>query len=295
MPLELKSKAILEGFISGIHHSPYYGHSVEFKEHRPYIAGDDIKYIDWKLYGKKDRVYIKRFESESNTRCYFVLDLSSSMNYKYFAPLTKLQYSIDGLATMLHLLHRQRDACALCTFSNQVIDYIEPSSTVSHIKMLFKRLESYYNKTEIPKKDYKETALAGLLNIIANRVRKRSFIIIFSDFFETIGHQKDVLDGLQHLRFCGHEVLAFRSLEWRSEIDLLFNFPKAEIMDLEQDKHFTLKIGEVRKKYRLLARRDISLFKEHCARRRIDVELLDTEKNLYSALMAYLIKRSHIR
>lgn len=140
-PLELKARKIVEGFISGLHKSPYHGFSVEFAEHRPYNPGDDFKHIDWKVYGKKERFYVKQYEEETNLRCYVLLDNSSSMLYKHFGEWSKLRYGIHFAAALLYLMHRQRDACGLITFNEDVEFFLQARSTYAHLRQIFNELE----------------------------------------------------------------------------------------------------------------------------------------------------------
>ncbi|MCH8523438.1 MAG: DUF58 domain-containing protein, partial [Balneolales bacterium] len=156
-PLELKARQIVEGFIAGLHKSPFYGFSVEFAEHRSYNPGDEIRHIDWKVYGKSERYYVKQYEEETNLRCHLVLDVSSSMKYKYFAPQTKLHYAVHFGAALMYLMQRQRDACGLITFDQELGTFIPAKSSYSHLRHIYAQLERIL-ETDNPAAEKRQTS-----------------------------------------------------------------------------------------------------------------------------------------
>jgi len=218
------SKYIVEGFISGLHKSPYHGFSVEFIEHVAYNPSDDVKNIDWKIYAKTDKLYKKKFEEETNLRCTVVLDISSSMYYpeKNF---DKLTHSIMSAGCISYLLYRQRDALGLCTFTNQ-IEYFSPiKSTRQHLNMIFDQCNQLINKEMSGKK--LKSNVASILDQIADQVHKRSLIILFTDMLDQESNIDDLMKSLQHIKHNGHELIIFHVFDQETEIDL--NFPNSPI------------------------------------------------------------------
>lgn len=291
--LELRARQIVEGFITGLHKSPYYGFSVEFAEHRPYNTGDEIRHIDWKAYGKSERYYVKQYEEETNLRSYILLDVSSSMNFRYYAEWTKLTYAVHLAAAMSILMQRQRDACGLITFDRQMKDFIPSRSSVPHIKMIMDYLERYADIRQVPD-EHAVTASASVIHELAERLRKRSFIIIISDLFENVNGHDELLSALKHLRYGRHEVVLFNILEHRSERELdlpdhLFSF-----RDLETGLAVEALPSQIRHDYRLKINNYIRSFKKACSEVRIDFEEIDTAGAFDHALLAWLKKRKRI-
>ncbi|MCG8374726.1 MAG: DUF58 domain-containing protein, partial [Balneolales bacterium] len=175
--LELRAKKIVEGFISGLHRSPYHGFSVEFAEHRPYNPGDDFKHIDWKVYGKKERFYVKQYEEETNLRCYVLLDTSSSMNFKHFGEWTKLRYGIHYAASLMYLMHRQRDACGLIPFNEHVETFIPAKGTYAHLRQIYLQLERELIKEEGSDSERRQTASTKVIHEVAERLNHRSLVV----------------------------------------------------------------------------------------------------------------------
>ena len=217
--LELRAKIVVEGFMSGLHRSPYHGFSVEFTDYRQYSVGDDLRYLDWKLYAKQDRYYIKRFEDETNLRCYLLVDMSHSMGFGS-AEYSKLEYAKTMAASLAWFLNRQRDAVGLVTFGDQIVDMIPPRYRAGHLRRLMLTLE---NSTS-----GKSTDLSAPLEQIAQTVSKRGLVVLISDLLAPV---ESFIKNLNYLRTRGHEVVILRTLD-PTEIE--FEFDKASLFrDLE--------------------------------------------------------------
>ena len=292
--LELRAKKIVEGFISGLHRSPYHGFSVEFAEHRPYNTGDDFRHIDWKAYGKKERFYIKQYEEETNLRCYVMLDTSSSMLFKHFGKWSKLRYGIHFAASLMYLMQRQRDACGLFAFNSEIQTYFPAKSTYTHLRQIYIQLEKELIKEKQRDNKQKQTASAKAIHDVAQRLTHRSLIVIISDLFENVDQQKELISSLKHLRHKKHEVLLFNTLEHKSERELAFINDRIIFEDLESGVDIEVMTSEIRNDYKAQVEAFTHHFKTACNEYKIDLEEIDTENNFDAALLAYLNKRSKL-
>jgi uncharacterized protein (DUF58 family) len=296
-PLELKARQVVEGFIAGLHRSPFYGFSVEFAEHRPYNPGDEIRHIDWKVYGKSERYYVKQYEEETNLRCHLVMDVSSSMLYRYHAAHTKLHYAIHFGAAMLYMMHRQRDASGLITFDNKIEQFIPAKASYSHLRHIYKQLEQFMPAEGDAKADpfnRRATASAEVIHEIAERLHRRSMVIIMTDLFENPEQHDALLSSLKHLRHKNHEVILFHVLERRSERELDFPDQRYVFEDLETGAEMDLIPAQVRDDYKAQIAEYTSRFKRVCRENRIEFEEIDTEGSFDIGLLAYLNKRRRL-
>ena len=291
--LELRARQIVEGFMIGLHKSPYYGFSVEFAEHRPYNPGDELKHIDWKAYGKTERFYVKQYEEETNLKAYLVLDTSSSMFYKYFGEWTKLRYGIHLGASLLYLLNKQRDACGFVPFNDKMEELIPASTSYSHLRLLFERMERLLDLEEDPPQQ-KKTATSQVIHEVAERLNQRSMIILITDLFENVQEREDLLSSLKHLRHRHHEVILFNLLEKRSERDLDFPDQKFMFQDMETGGQMEVIPSQVRKAYREKVEEHTRSFKIACSEAHIDFEEVDTEQPFDYALLSFLNKRKRL-
>lgn len=292
-PLELKARRIVEGFISGLHKSPYHGFSVEFAEHKPYNQGDDFKHIDWKVYAKTERFYVKKYEAETNLRAHVVLDISSSMNYKYFAEWSKLTYGIHYAAALMHMMNRQRDACGLVLFDEQIREIYPPKSSYTHLRMLFNQLEKVMaDKPESD--DMRQSASADALNQLAEKLKRRSLIVIITDLFENVKGHEELISALRHLRHNRHEVLIFNVLEHKSEREL--DFPDGQYLfeDMETGEQLEVNPAQFKSSYQDKVKDHTRKFKIACSEAGVDFEEIDTQKAFDLALLAYLNKRKRL-
>ncbi|MDX1637544.1 MAG: DUF58 domain-containing protein [Balneolaceae bacterium] len=293
-PLELRARKIVEGFISGLHKSPYYGFSVEFAEHRPYNFGDDLKHVDWKVYAKTERFYVKRYEEETNLRAYLLLDTSSSMYFKHFATWSKLRYGINFGAALLYLMHRQRDATGLISFSDDIETFIPAKSSYSHLRLIFGELEERLKEEEKGVSDRKKTASAKVIHEVAERLNHRSLVVIVTDLFENVDKHEQLISALKHLRHRKHEVLLFNVMEKRSERDLDFSDHRFRLEDMETGAEMEVVPAQVREDYKSKVAEYTHRFRMACSEFQIDFEEIDTQSSFDLALLAYLNKRKNL-
>jgi uncharacterized protein (DUF58 family) len=247
--LELLAKQVVEGFIIGLHKSPFHGFSVEFAEHRLYNQGEDTKNIDWKVYARTDRLYTKRFEEETNLRCQIVIDASSSM---YFPEATgkgaytnKLRFSALGAAALMNLLQRQRDAFGLSIFDDTVTTHTRCKSSTSHYRLLLTHLDHIINNPE----RNKSTSAAQAIHQIADSIHKRSLVIIFSDMMEQSEDTEQLFSALQHLKHNKHEVVLFHVVDKAKEVNFEFENRPYLFIDMETGEKVRLQSNQVKDYY----------------------------------------------
>lgn len=287
--IDFLARQLVEGFITGLHKSPYHGFSVEFAEHRLYNTGESTRLIDWKVYAKTERLYTKRFEEETNLRCQLVIDNSSSMHY----PLPgkgKLRFSLLAAAALAYLLQRQRDAVGLCSFSEQIEVTTPVKSTSTHLNKLFIQLQQLADEN----KEGARTSVARVLHEIAEKNKRRSLIIIFSDMFDN-EDPAEVLKGLQHLKHNQHEVLLFHVTDKHTEHDFDFEDRPHEFIDLESGERMRLNPSEIKKTYREQVSSFYHELKIRCGQLKIDFIPMDIQSDFNEVLNAYLIKRAKMR
>lgn len=277
--ISLKARYIVEGTIAGLHKSPYHGFSVEFSEHREYVEGDEIRHIDWKLYGKSDKYYVKQFEEESNLRCYLLLDSSNSMGYSSDGKMTKLEYGSYVVASLAYLMVKQGDAVGFMTFNEDIADFVPPRSTLSHIKVIHDKLENL--------KPSKKTNISKALTDLAKNIKRRGLIIVISDLFDD---PKRVLDSLKHFRYRKHEVVVLHILD-TAELEFPFNdFILFE--DMESDLKVMADSKAIRNEYLSRIRAFMDELRDNCRKNRIDYALFDTSTPLDVTLATYLLRRN---
>lgn len=287
--LELLARQVVEGFITGLHKSPFHGFSVEFAEHRIYNIGDSVKNIDWKLFAKTDKLFSKRYEEETNLRCQFVIDTSSSMYFpedKY----NKLTFSVQSTAALIYLLKKQRDAFGLSLFTNQLSLNTTAKSTNAHQKYLFSQLEQVLQS---PKMNI-QTNLAFALHELAELIHKRSLVIVFSDMMQTV-HDEDKINtlfsALQHLKFNKHEVIIFNVTDKNKEVDFDFANRPYQFIDMETGEVVKAHISKVKKAYLEEMHNYRQRLTLKCAQYKIDLVDADIHAGFDQMLQGYLIKR----
>ena len=293
--LELIAKQVVEGFIIGLHKSPFHGFSVEFAEHRIYNPGDSIRNIDWKVFGRTDRMYIKRFEEETNLRCQIVVDASSSMYFpeegSVKSAVNKIRFSIVSAAALMHLLKKQRDAFGLSIFSDKMHEHTRPRSTSIHYNLLLSHLEQLLEQPATEK----VTAAADALHQIADNVHKRSLIIIFSDMMENAASdsnaQDELFSALQHLKYNKHEVILFHVFDHRKELEFQYDNRPYMFVDLETGEKVRLHPNQVKERYVEHARDFLAELKLKCAQFQIDFIQADINREFRQVMLPYLLKR----
>ncbi len=292
--LELRARLIVEGFITGLHRSPYHGFSVEFAEHRPYNAGDELRHVDWRVYARKDRHYVKQYEEETNLRHYVVLDTSASMRYRGEGAVTKLEYGATLAAALHHLMVHQRDATGLIAFDGSVHTLVPPRSTPSSLRALLARLEGLMETPTVRAKDAPRTAAAAALHEVAERIHRRALVVLISDLFENVADQEEVLRALRHLRHRGHEVLVFHVLDAATERHFRFPDVPLTFRDLETGEEVTLQPAQLRADYAEAAAAFAETLRRRCREMHVEVVEVDTARPYADALTAYLAKRRRL-
>jgi uncharacterized protein (DUF58 family) len=279
--MELRARLVVEGFITGLHKSPFHGFSVEFAQHRQYMPGDETRYIDWNVFGKTDKFFIKQFEEETNLKSFILMDISKSMDYGSENHIKKIEYASYLASSLAYLLIKQRDAVGLITYDEDIKTYIPPHATKSYLKLILKEL------SEI--KPEKKTFTSESLDKIAEQIKRRSLIMIFSDFFDD---PQKVLSTLKHFRHNHHEIIVFQILD---PMEMDFAFGKDAIFkDMESKEELTTQPFHLQKAYQKEMKKFLDFYKKECLMNQIDYVLLDTKTPFDVALMNYLRKRSKL-
>lgn len=292
--LELLAKHAVEGFIIGLHKSPFHGFSVEFAEHKLYDPGESIRNVDWKVYARSDRMYTKKYEEETNLRARIIIDVSSSMYYpetKDGTGVNKLQWSCLAAASLVYMLKKQRDAYGLTLFDDEIVYNSQARSSSTHQKLLFNTLEQYILQPRIQK----STATAETLHLIAETIHKRSMVIIFSDMLDDPHNAKPVFDALQHLKHNKHEVILFHVLDRATETQFDFDNRPYEFIDLETGEKIRLLSHEVRENYIRQMETYENELKLRSLQNKIDFMPVDIQKDFSQVLQSFLIRRSKMR
>ncbi|HXE80464.1 MAG TPA: DUF58 domain-containing protein [Vicinamibacterales bacterium] len=276
--LELRARTIVEGFLSGLHRGPLKGFSVEFAEYRPYLPGDDLSTIDWKVFARTDRHFVKQYEEETSLRAYLILDVSASMSYGT-GPLTKLEYGACLAASLAYLLKRQRDSAGLTTFDDRIRTLLPPGSRPGHFRAMLNALGS-----QTPGGS---TDAGRLLHRLAEVVTKRGLVVLISDLLDDPDR---VIDGLKHLRFRGNDVLVFQVLD-RAELTFPFE-GSATFRDVESDERVVTEPAAARKEYLAALEAHLERYRRDLRLAGIDYQLLDTSEPLDMALHSFLSVRT---
>jgi uncharacterized protein (DUF58 family) len=287
--LEIIAKQVVEGFITGLHKSPFHGFSVEFAEHRIYNTGESTRYIDWKLYGRTDKLFVKRFEEETNLRCQILIDNSSSM---YFPEgiHNKMKFSVYAAAALVHLLKRQRDAFGLTVFNDEIKYHIDAKSNFVQQKLLWQQLEELLIKP----KERKTTNVAAALHEIAESIHKRSMVVIFSDMMSSMDDSENIFNALQHLKYNKHEVLLFHVVDKSKEIDFDFESRPYEFIDMETGQHVKVHSNAVKDAYQKAVTDYTVELQNKCAQYKIDFIEADISRGFNQVLTPYLVKRERM-
>jgi len=285
---------VVEGFITGLHKSPFHGFSVEFAEHRLYNKGESTRHIDWKLYGRTDKLFIKRYEEETNLRCQIIIDNSSSMYFPVpdgkSAKDNKITFSVYCAAALIELLKRQRDAVGLSTFSDNVEVQTGARSSSLHHKMLYHELEKMIQPRKAD--EHKKTSAVKALHQIAEAIHKRSLVIIFSDMMDSQADSDELFSALQHLKHNKHEVILFHVTDKQKEQDFEFENRPYRFIDMETGEEVKLHPNEIKETYL----KEMSDYKKElmlkCGQYKIDFVEADINLGFDQVLMPYLVKRT---
>jgi uncharacterized protein (DUF58 family) len=278
--LELLARAVVEGFMSGLHRSPYTGFSTEFTEYRQYNAGDDLRYLDWRLLGRTDRYFIKKYRADTNTQCHLLLDTSASMNYAHASTVTKLDYAKFLAASLAYLLNRQQDAVGMVAFDQKVHTHVPARNRTGHMRTIFGNLSLLQPGGE--------TRLAESLHQLAEILTRRGIVVVISDFYD----QPDRLqEAFQHLRFKGHDLVAFHVLD-QNELDFDFKEPVLLLEDAETQEQMSVLPDVVMSGYRERMQRHVEDMRRCAAANHVDYEVLTTKQPLDFALFSFLSRRA---
>jgi len=293
--LDLLARQVVEGFIIGLHKSPFHGFSVEFAEHRLYNPGESTRNIDWKVYARTDKLFSKRFEEETNLRCQIVLDASSSMYFPEVSKKSKhytnkLRFSALAAAALMNLLQRQRDAFGLSLFDESVQVHTRAKSSTSHYRLLLTYLDELIQNPEREKK----TAAAEALHQIADSIHKRSMVILFSDMFDQSEDADALFSALQHLKHNKHEVILFHVVDKALEIDFEFSNRPYLFVDMETGEKVRLQANQVKDYYKKQMADYLHELRLKCLQYRIDFVEADIQQGFNQVLQSYLVKRSRM-
>lgn len=280
--IDLKARLVVEGFLAGLHRSPYRGFSVEFTEHRPYMPGDELKRIDWKVYGRTDRFYVREYEEETNLRGYIILDASGSMAYTGTQSITKFEYANYLAAGLTYLLLHQKDSAGLVVFTDRIQTYIPARSSASHLNVVLRQLEK--------QKPGGDTNLSATFHQLAERIKRRGLVIILSDLWDD---QAAVLSALRHFRHRKHEVLVFHIVDAQEE--KLDHKTPVVLRDLETGQEMTVDPRVVGPEYRSAFQAHFRRFERGCREGLVDYHRVTTDTPFDRALFSYLERRQRMR
>ena len=290
--LELLAKLVVEGFIAGMHKSPFHGFSAEFAEHKIYNQGESTKHIDWKLYAKTDRLYTKRYDEETNLRCHIILDNSSSMHYPETAGTTldnlnKIAFSALASASLMHILKKQRDAVGLSIYSDTYDFYSPEKGSERHHQMLLHKL----SEAVVSKPETETTETYKYLHQIAEKIHRRSLIFVFTDMFQTSEEDEKLFEALRHLKHNKHEVVLFHVFDKEKELSFNFDNRPKRFIDVETGDHINLYADNIKDNYEKAVQEYFTDLKIKCGQYRIKYVEADINAGFNSILTTYMIER----
>ncbi|TYP99486.1 uncharacterized protein DUF58 [Tenacibaculum adriaticum] len=289
--LDILAKQVVEGFITGMHKSPFHGFSVEFSEHKLYNKGESTRHIDWKLFAKTEKLYTKKYEEETNLRCHIIIDNSASMHYpivktQSINTLNKIGFSAVASASLIEILKRQRDAVGLSVYSDTYEYYAPEKGSERHRKLLISQLESLLSS---PTSSSTETY--QYLHEIAEKIHRRSLIFLFTDMFQTSKNQEELFDALRHLKYNKHEVVLFHTYDGKYEFNFDFDNTPKKFVDVETGEEINLYTATIQEKYTNLVSEYFKELKNKCLQYKIDYIPVDIHKGFNEVLTTYLVSR----
>lgn len=293
--LELLARQVVEGFITGLHKSPFHGFSVEFAEHRLYNTGESTKHIDWKLFGRSDKLFVKRYEEETNLRCQLILDNSSSMHFPEEGKgvsQNKINFSVHAAAAIAYMLRMQRDAVGLSIFSDKIELNTKARSSSIHHKMMFAEMEKLILDPKV--QTGKKTSAAAALHEIAETIHKRSLVVIFSDMMESGENVADMFAALQHLKYNKHEVVLFHVTDKKREEEFQYDNRPYLFVDVESGDQVKVHSNEIRDTYTRAMSEYKKELKLRCGQYKIDFVEADINEGYRNVLLPYLLKRERM-
>ena len=293
--LDILAKSVVEGFITGMHKSPFHGFSVEFSEHKLYNKGESTRHIDWKLYAKTEKLYTKKYEEETNLRCHIIVDNSASMHYpivkkQTLDSLNKVGFSAVAAASLMEILKRQRDAVGLSIYSDSYEYYAPEKGSERHRKMLLHQLEQL-----LVSPSTKTTETYKYLHEIAEKIHRRSLIFLFTDMFQTTKENEALFEALRHLKYNKHEVVLFHTFDGKTELNFNFDNAPKKFVDLETGEEINIYAENVREKYKEIVENYFKDLKNKCLQYQIDYVPVDINAGFNDVLTKYLISRKKIK
>jgi uncharacterized protein (DUF58 family) len=302
--LEFKARQVVEGFLAGLHKSPFHGFSVEFAEHRAYNSGESTRHIDWKLFARTDKLFVKRYEEETNLRCELVVDASSSMYYpdsakassgkarKDLPEFNKVEFAVHAAAAFIQLLRKQRDAVGLTVFSNEVKTAERARSNAVHLRHLMNHLEGLL-ADGAPARG-QTTSVVEALHDIAQRAHRRSLVVVLSDMLDGADREEEVFDALQHLRFNKHDIILFHVVDRKHELELDLQDRPYTFVDVESNQQVKAHPSEIREAYKAAMAERWHRLKLKCGQYRIDLVEADINAGFEPILLEFLMKRARL-
>ena len=279
--LELRARMVVEGFMVGLHKSPYHGISVEFTQHRQYMQGDNLKDVDWKVFGKTEKYFIKQYEEETNLKSYILLDISKSMKFSSGNNVSKFEYASTLAAALSYLMMKQHDAFGLTLYSDRIVQYISPKATRPYLQEILKSLATAEASDT--------TNTAGCLNSVAEKIKRRGLVIVISDLFDDVNA---IINALKHFSYQKNEVIVFQILD---PLERSFAFGRDAIFrDMETEEELTTQPYQIQKAYKLAMEEFVGKIKRECLNSNIDYNLIETSTPFDKALLSYLQKRSKL-
>jgi uncharacterized protein (DUF58 family) len=289
--LELLANQVVEGFITGMHKSPFHGFSVEFAEHRLYNKGESTKDIDWKLFAKTKKLFVKRYEEETNLRCHLIIDNSASMNYPLIDNVTlenlsKIGFSAIASAALMEIFKRQRDAVGVSIYTDGIDYYAPAKGSDRHRRMILAQLDKMLkSNSKATTNTYKA------LHEISEKIHKRSLIFLFTDMFQISKNEIELFEALRHLKYNKHEVVLFHTFDGKLEYDLNFEDTPQKFVDVESGDQINLYADSVKEKYKIEIEKYFNDLKLKCMQYKIDYVPVDIRKGFQQVLISYLISR----
>ena len=293
--IDLLAKQVVEGFITGMHKSPFHGFSVEFSEHKLYNKGESTRHIDWKLFAKTEKLYTKKYEEETNLRCHIIIDNSASMHYPIIKQptldnLNKISFSIVATAVLMEVLKRQRDAVGLSVYSDFYEFYAPEKGSEKHRKMLLNELLNFLNK-----KSKATTNTYDFLHQIADKIKRRSLIFLFTDMFQTTKSEEELFEALRHLKYNKHEVVLFHTYDEKTELNFDFDNVPKKFLDVETNQEINLYAENIQTSYKKLIENYFTRLKSKCLQYKIDYVPVSINKGYDEILTSYLLQRKKFK
>lgn len=289
--LELLARQVVEGFITGMHKSPFHGFSVEFAEHRLYNKGESTRHIDWKLFAKTEKLYVKRYEEETNLRCHIIIDDSASMDFPKQSKfsldqLNKIGFSAIAAAALLEILKRQRDAVGMSVYDEELSYYAPEKGSDAHRRMLLKQLEQL-----LENKPRKQTATYKVLHQIAEKIHRRSLIFLFTDMFQSDKEEEELFEALRHLKYNKHEVVLFHTYDEIRELNFDYDNRPKKFIDIETGEQVNLYADSIKENYKIEVENYFKNLKMKCMQYKIDYVPVDINKGFDQVLISYMRSR----